>query len=64
MVEIKGVAPWNACLNVPLKEEDPELYKYIQEEMNRQYSCLELIASEVGPLAAGAVVAQLRQTHS
>lgn len=37
----------NKCLNKPLKEDDPEIYHLIQQEKNRQYSCLELIASEV-----------------
>ncbi|KAJ3012823.1 UNVERIFIED_CONTAM: Serine hydroxymethyltransferase, cytosolic, partial [Siphonaria sp. JEL0065] len=38
---------WNACLNVPLEKEDPEIYELIQKEKWRQFSCLELIASEV-----------------
>ncbi|KAI8912751.1 serine hydroxymethyltransferase [Gorgonomyces haynaldii] len=38
--------PWNAMLNVPLEKEDPEIYALIQKEKWRQYSCLELIASE------------------
>ncbi|KAJ3344085.1 Serine hydroxymethyltransferase, cytosolic [Gonapodya sp. JEL0774] len=42
----KPVDSWNARLNVPLKEDDPEMYELIQKEMYRQYSCLELIASE------------------
>jgi glycine hydroxymethyltransferase len=33
-------------LNTPLDKEDPELYALIQHEKWRQYSCLELIASE------------------
>ncbi|KAJ3224842.1 Serine hydroxymethyltransferase 2 [Clydaea vesicula] len=37
---------WNKCLNVTLEKEDNEMYTLIQEEKFRQYSCLELIASE------------------
>ncbi|KAL1923155.1 uncharacterized protein VTP21DRAFT_9531 [Calcarisporiella thermophila] len=37
---------WNSCLNTPLEQEDKEIYELIQKEMYRQYSCLELIASE------------------
>jgi len=44
--EAKSVDSWNACLNVPLKNDDPELYALVQQEMYRQYSSLELIASE------------------
>lgn len=33
-------------MNVPLEEEDPELFNLIEQEKYRQYSCLELIASE------------------
>lgn len=36
----------NKCLSVPLAEEDPEIALLIKEEEYRQYSCLELIASE------------------
>ena len=32
--------------DLPLKEHDPELHAMIQSEKNRQYECLELIASE------------------
>ncbi|KAI9207080.1 serine hydroxymethyltransferase [Polychytrium aggregatum] len=40
------VDSWNTCLNVPLEVEDKEIYELIQQEKWRQYSCLELIASE------------------
>ncbi len=33
-------------LNTPLEQEDVEIYNLIQKEKWRQYSCLELIASE------------------
>jgi len=35
-------------MNTPLAEEDPEMFELIQREKYRQFSCLELIASEVG----------------
>ncbi|KAG0237614.1 Serine hydroxymethyltransferase, cytosolic [Actinomortierella wolfii] len=41
-----SVDPWNANMNTPLEVEDPEIYKLIQQEKYRQYSGLELIASE------------------
>lgn len=37
----------NAGLNTPLEQEDKEIYDLIEKEKWRQYSCLELIASEV-----------------
>ncbi|KAJ3077297.1 Serine hydroxymethyltransferase, cytosolic [Podochytrium sp. JEL0797] len=37
---------WNVCLNTPLEKEDPAIYELIQKEKWRQFSCLELIASE------------------
>ncbi|CAJ0847469.1 10575_t:CDS:2 [Entrophospora sp. SA101] len=40
------VDSWNSCLNVPLHEEDKEIYELIQKEKYRQFSGLELIASE------------------
>ena len=39
----------NRALNVPLKDDDPEIYHLIQEEKKRQFRGLELIASEVRP---------------
>ncbi|CAG8533095.1 1786_t:CDS:2 [Paraglomus brasilianum] len=42
----RTVDPWNACLNTPLQEDDKEIYDLIQKEKYRQYSGLELIASE------------------
>lgn len=32
--------------NISLQEADPEIYNLIQQEKNRQYECLEMIASE------------------
>ena len=37
----------NKMLNTSLEVEDPEMYALIQHEKWRQFSCLELIASEV-----------------
>ena len=47
---VVGVDAWNKCLNTPIEEEDPEIYALIEKEKWRQFSCLELIASEVEPL--------------
>ncbi|KAI8926740.1 serine hydroxymethyltransferase [Entophlyctis helioformis] len=41
-----SVDSWNAGLNTTLETEDKEIYDLIQHEKWRQYSCLELIASE------------------
>ncbi|KAJ3296005.1 Serine hydroxymethyltransferase, cytosolic [Borealophlyctis nickersoniae] len=41
-----AVDKWNTCLNTTLDQEDPEIYDLVQKEKWRQYSCLELIASE------------------
>lgn len=38
--------PCTVGLNTPLVEEDPAMYALIQQEKWRQFSCLELIASE------------------
>ncbi|KAI9296444.1 serine hydroxymethyltransferase [Neoconidiobolus thromboides FSU 785] len=40
------VDPWNVCLNTPLEQEDSEIFYLIEEEKFRQFSGLELIASE------------------
>lgn len=41
-----NVDEWNKCLNVPLIKDDPEIFALIEKEKWRQFSCLELIASE------------------
>ncbi|KAF9213243.1 Serine hydroxymethyltransferase, cytosolic, partial [Podila verticillata] len=40
------VDSWNSAMNTTLEVEDPEIYKLIKQEQYRQYSGLELIASE------------------
>lgn len=52
--------PWNAMLNTPLREADPEIYKLVKDEERRQFCSLELIASEVklGCMAKGGATAQ------
>lgn len=42
-----NIDSWNAGMNTPLEQEDAEIYNLIQQEKYRQYSGLELIASEV-----------------
>ncbi|ORX89978.1 serine hydroxymethyltransferase [Basidiobolus meristosporus CBS 931.73] len=37
---------WNVCLNTPLEQEDREIFDLIEKEKFRQFSGLELIASE------------------
>ena len=46
-IKMAQVDSWNAGMNTPLQQEDPEIYDLIQKEKYRQYSGLELIASEV-----------------
>ncbi|KAJ8653848.1 hypothetical protein O0I10_010529 [Lichtheimia ornata] len=42
----KPVDPWNTCLNTTLEEEDKEVFAIVENEKLRQWSGLELIASE------------------
>jgi glycine hydroxymethyltransferase len=42
----------NATLYKTLQEQDPEVYKIIEDETWRQFSGLELIASEVRPVSS------------
>lgn len=44
---VRPVDPWNACLNTTLEEEDKEVFDIVENEKLRQWSGLELIASEV-----------------
>ena len=39
--------------NTSLKEHDPDMHKLIEQEKNRQWKSLELIASEVRLFLAG-----------
>ncbi|KCV70306.1 serine hydroxymethyltransferase [Fonticula alba] len=39
-------APYNGFLNTPLQQDDPEVFAIIKDEERRQFSGLELIASE------------------
>lgn len=45
-ITTKPVDAWNAMMNIPLEQDDHEIYELIQLEKYRQFSCLELIASE------------------
>ena len=38
-------------MNAPLELDDPEIFDLIEKEKWRQYSCLELIASEVNEIS-------------
>ncbi|RGB43349.1 serine hydroxymethyltransferase [Rhizophagus diaphanus] len=46
MTSVREVDTWNNFLNAPLQEDDKEIYDLIQKEKYRQFSGLELIASE------------------
>ncbi|KAI8983686.1 serine hydroxymethyltransferase [Pilobolus umbonatus] len=45
-MSIKPTDPWNKCLNTNLQQEDKEVYTIVENEKLRQWSGLELIASE------------------
>ncbi|KAI3650619.1 hypothetical protein MP228_004100 [Amoeboaphelidium protococcarum] len=44
--QVKSIDAWNRELNTSLKEADPEIYAFIEQEKERQWTGLELIASE------------------
>jgi glycine hydroxymethyltransferase len=44
---VRPTDSWNACLNTTLEQEDKEIYDIVENEKLRQWSGLELIASEV-----------------
>lgn len=44
---VKATDSWNTCLNTTLEQEDKEIYDIVENEKLRQWSGLELIASEV-----------------
>lgn len=46
-MSVKSTDPWNVCLNTTLEQEDKEIYDIVENEKLRQWSGLELIASEV-----------------
>ncbi|ORZ01092.1 serine hydroxymethyltransferase [Syncephalastrum racemosum] len=43
---VKPTDPWNTCLNTTLEQEDKEIFQIVENEKLRQWSGLELIASE------------------
>lgn len=46
-MSVRPTDPWNTCLNTTLEQEDKEIYDIVENEKLRQWSGLELIASEV-----------------
>lgn len=44
---VKPTDSWNTCLNTTLEQEDKEIFQIVENEKLRQWSGLELIASEV-----------------
>lgn len=46
-MSVKATDSWNTCLNTTLEQEDKEIYEIVENEKLRQWSGLELIASEV-----------------
>jgi glycine hydroxymethyltransferase len=46
-MSVKATDPWNTCLNTTLEQEDKEIFDIVENEKLRQWSGLELIASEV-----------------
>ena len=46
-MSVKPTDSWNTCLNTTLEQEDKEIYDIVENEKLRQWSGLELIASEV-----------------
>lgn len=46
-MSVRPTDSWNACLNTSLEQEDKEVYEIVENEKLRQWSGLELIASEV-----------------
>lgn len=46
-MSVKPADSWNVCLNTTLEQEDKEIYDIVENEKLRQWSGLELIASEV-----------------
>lgn len=46
-MSVKPTDSWNVCLNTTLEQEDKEIFDIVENEKLRQWSGLELIASEV-----------------
>jgi IS1 family transposase len=46
-MSVRAADSWNVCLNTTLEQEDKEIYDIVENEKLRQWSGLELIASEV-----------------
>lgn len=46
-MSVRAADSWNVCLNTALEQEDKEIYQIVENEKLRQWSGLELIASEV-----------------
>lgn len=46
-MSVRPTDSWNVCLNTSLEQEDKEVYEIVENEKLRQWSGLELIASEV-----------------
>lgn len=46
-MSVRPTDSWNVCLNTTLEQEDKEIYDIVENEKLRQWSGLELIASEV-----------------
>ncbi|CAO3692148.1 unnamed protein product [Rhizopus stolonifer] len=45
-MSVRPTDSWNVCLNTTLEQEDKEIYNIVENEKLRQWSGLELIASE------------------
>ncbi|KAG2171753.1 hypothetical protein INT43_008133 [Umbelopsis isabellina] len=45
-MSVRQIDPWNSVLHTPLEQEDKEVYDIVENEKYRQWSGLELIASE------------------
>lgn len=54
-MSVRPTDSWNACLNTSLEQEDKEVYEIVENEKLRQWSGLELIASEVRYYIGGKV---------
>jgi glycine hydroxymethyltransferase len=46
-MSVRPIDPWNSVLHTTLEHEDKEVFDIVENEKYRQWSGLELIASEV-----------------